>query len=149
MHPPWVYTCSPFWRNKHLSVSWRSHHLQWFYIPTQNRISHCFHCFPIFCHKEMGLKGMILVFWMLDFKPMFSLSSFIFIKSLLNYSLLSAINVVSSSYLSLLIFLPEILISAYTSSSPAFHMMCSAYKFKLVLEKAQEPEIELPTSAGS
>ena len=40
----------------------------------------------------------------------------------------SAIRVMSSAYLRLLIFLPAILISAYASSSPAFHMMYSAYK---------------------
>ena len=40
----------------------------------------------------------------------------------------SAIRVVSSAYLRLLILLPAILIPAYTSSSPAFLMMYSAYK---------------------
>ena len=40
----------------------------------------------------------------------------------------SAIRVVSSAYLRLLIFLPAILISACASSSPAFLMMYSAYK---------------------
>ena len=43
-------------------------------------------------------------------------------------SSLSAIRVVSSAYLRLLIFLPAILIPAYASSSPAFPMMGSAYK---------------------
>ena len=71
---------------------------------------------------------MILVFWMLTFKPTFSLSSFNIIKRLFNSSLLSAIRVVSSAYLRLLIFLPEILIPACALSSPAFHMMYSAYK---------------------
>ena len=42
---------------------------------------------------------------------------------------LSAIRVVSSAYLKLLIFLPAILILACASSSPAFLMMYSAYKF--------------------
>jgi len=36
--------------------------------------------------------------------------------------------VVSSEYLRLLIFLPEILIPAGASSSPAFRLMYSAYK---------------------
>ena len=31
------------------------------------------------CHEVMGLDAMILVFWMLSFKPVFSLSSFILI----------------------------------------------------------------------
>src|SRR5574342_421850 len=65
---------------------------------------------------------------MLSFKPTFSLSSFTFIKRLLSSSSLSAIRVVSSAYLRLLIFLPAILIPACASSSAAFHMMYSAYK---------------------
>ena len=66
--------------------------------------------------------------WFLNvFKPTFSLSSFTFIKRFFSSSL-SAIKVVSSAYLRLLIFLPEILIPAYASSSLAFQMMYSAYK---------------------
>ena len=75
----------------------------------------------------MGPDAMILVFWMLSFKPTFSLSSFTFIKRLFT-SALSAISVVSSAYLRLLIFHPAILIPACASSSPAFLMMYSAYK---------------------
>ena len=78
----------------------------------------------------MGPDAMIFVFWMLSFKLTFSLSSFTFIKRLLSSSSLSAIRMVSSAYLRLLIFLPAILISARTSSSPAFHMMYSACKLK-------------------
>ena len=33
---------------------------------------------PSICHEVMGLDAMILVFWMLSFKPTFSLSSFTF-----------------------------------------------------------------------
>ena len=57
-----------------------------------------------------------------------SLSSFTFIKRLFNSSSFSVIRVVSSAYLRLLIFLPAIVIPAYSSSSPAFLMMYSAYK---------------------
>ena len=53
---------------------------------------------------------------MLSFKPVFSLSSFTFIKRLVSSSLLSAIKVVSSAYLRLLIFLLGILIPACASS---------------------------------
>ena len=52
------------------------------------------------CHEVMGWDAMILVFWMLSFKPTFSPSSFTFIKRLFS-SLLSAIRVVSSVYLRL------------------------------------------------
>ena len=76
----------------------------------------------------MGPYAMNLVFWMLSFKPIISLSSFTFIKNLFSSSSLSAIKVVLSAYLRFLIFLPAILIPAYASSSLAFHMLYSAYK---------------------
>jgi len=60
--------------------------------------------------------------------PTLSLSFFTFIKRLFHSSSLSAIRVVSSAYLRLLIFLPAILIPACASSSPVFLMMYSAYK---------------------
>ena len=64
----------------------------------------------------------------LNVEPTFSLSSFTLIKRLFSVSSLSAIRVVSSAYLRLLVLLPAILIPACDSSSPAFHMMYSAYK---------------------
>ena len=50
---------------------------------------------PSICHEVMGPDAMILVSWMLSFKPAFSLSSFIFIKRLFSSSLLSVIGLVS------------------------------------------------------
>ena len=76
----------------------------------------------------MGPDAMILVFWMFSFKPSFWLSSFTFNKRLLISYSLSAIRVVSSAYLRLLIFFLAILILVCASSSLAFHMMYSAYK---------------------
>ena len=75
---------------------------------------------PSICHEVMGPDAMILVFWMLNFKSTFSLSSFTFIKRLFSSSL-SAIMVVSSAYLRLLTFLPTILIPACASSRPVSH----------------------------
>ena len=79
---------------------------------------------------------------MLSFKPAFSRSSFTIIKRLFSSSSLSAIRVVSSAYLRLLIFLLAILISACASSSPAFclinqvfcrmHLSCSSSALFLV-----------------
>ena len=92
----------------------------------QNKVCLCFHCFPIYLLWS-DADAMILVFWMLSFKPTFSLSSFTFIKRLFSSSL-SAIRLVSSAYLRLLIFLLAILIPACASSSPAFLVMYSAYK---------------------
>ena len=73
---------------------------------------------------------------MLSFKPTFSLSSFSFIKRLFSSSL-SAIRVVSSAYLRLLIFLLAILIPACASPSPVFLMMYSAYNLNKQGENIQ------------
>ena len=67
---------------------------------------------PSICHEVVGPDAMIFVFWMLRFKPAFSLSSFTFIKRLFSSSLLSAISVVSSAYLSFI--LPLIYIRVHT-----------------------------------
>ena len=83
---------------------------------------------PSICHEVMGLDAMILVFWIVNFNPAFSLSSFTFIKRLFSSFSLSAIRVVSSAYLRWLIFLQAILSPACVSSSPVFLMMYSAYK---------------------
>ena len=71
----------------------------------ENKACQCFHVSPSICHAVIGLDALILVFWMLSFKPAFSLSSFTFITRLFSASLLSAISVVSSAYLRLLILL--------------------------------------------
>ena len=68
---------------------------------------------------------------MLSFKPTFSLSSFTFIKRLFSSSSLSAIRVVSSTYLRLLIFLPAILI-------PAVLLPVQIANIHWIIEKARE-----------
>ena len=82
---------------------------------------------PSICCEVMGPDTVILAFSVLSFKPSFSLSSFTF-RGFFSSSLLSAVRVVSSAYLRLLIFVPAILILAYASFSPVFLMMYSAYK---------------------
>ena len=93
-----------------------------------NKVCHYFHCFPIYLPWCDGTRCYDLSFWMLSFKPTFSFSSFTFIKRLFSSSSLFAIRVSSSAYLRLFIFLLTILIPACGSSSPAFHMIYSAYK---------------------
>ena len=83
---------------------------------------------PSISHQVMGPDAMILVFWRLSFKPTFSLSSFTFLKRLFSSSSLSAIRVVSSAYLRLLIFLPAILIPACASSSPKWSIVFNKKK---------------------
>ena len=72
---------------------------------------------PSICHEVMKPDATILVSWMLNLQPAFSLFSFTCIKRLFSSSLLSSIRVVSSVYLRLLIFLLSILIPACASSS--------------------------------
>ena len=48
---------------------------------------------PSICYEVMGPDATIFIFWMLSFKPTFSLSSFTFIKNLFSSSSLSAIRV--------------------------------------------------------
>ena len=53
-------------KSKHLVILW----LQSLYtmVLAHNKIvSHCFHCFPIYCHEVMGPHAMILVFLNIDF----------------------------------------------------------------------------------
>ena len=93
----------------------------------EKEICYCFLLFHFYLPWVMGLDAIVLVFLILSFKPAFSLSSFTLIKRLFSSSLLSAIKVVSSTYLRLLMFLLAILSPARYSSSLAFIMMCSVY----------------------
>ena len=93
----------------------------------QNKVSHCFHCFPIYLPWSDGTGCHDLGFLNLSFKPAFSLSSFTFIKRLFSSSSLSAIRVVSSAYLRLLIFLLAILIPALLHPAWHFATMYPAY----------------------
>ena len=70
--------------------------------------------------------------WVLS--QLFPVSSFTFIKRLFSSFSLSAVSVVSSAYLKLLIFLMAVLIPACDSSNPAFHMMYSAYRASQVAQ---------------
>ena len=101
----------------------------------ENKICHCFS--PSICHEVIEPDAMILVFWMLSFKPAFSLSSFTFIKRLFSSSSLSAIKVVSSEYLRLLILCLSILIPICASPSSAFHRMYSECKLNKQGDKIQ------------
>ena len=82
---------------------------------------------------------------MLSFKPGFSLFSFTLIKRFFCSSSLSAIRMVSSAYLRLLIFLLAILNATCDSSSPAFHMIQETWVWSLgqvdPLEKATHSSI--------
>ena len=101
-------------------------------------------------HEVMGPDAMVFVFWMLSFKPTFSLSSFTFIKRLFSSSSLSAIRVVSSAYLRLLIFLSAIpkphnmLVSSKTAKSFPGHIefrWSSHHKIKLTVTQMAQANL--------
>ena len=115
-------------RRKHLLISWLQSPSTVILEPKKIKSVTVSIVSPSICHEVMGPDSMILVFWMLSFKPAFSLSSFTFIKRLFSSSSLSAIRMVSFTHLWLLILLPAILIPVCASPSPTFHMMYSAYK---------------------
>ena len=89
-------------RSQRLLISWLQSPSVVILDP-KNKVSHCF---PIYLPWSDGTGRHDLHFLMLSFKLAFSLSSFTFIKKLFSSSSLSAIQVVSSAYLRLLIFLP-------------------------------------------
>ena len=117
-------------KNKHLFISWLQAPSAVILEPKEIKSVTVSTVSPSICHEVMGPDAMIFIFWILSFKPAFSLSSLI--KRLFSPSSLSAIRVASSAYLRVLIFLPAILIPAcasYTWWEPYFG------KFKTFIRK--------------
>ena len=111
-------------RSNHLLISWLQSPSTKTLEPKMKSVSTSTFPPPSICHEVMGPDAIILVF----FNISLSLTSFTLIKRLLSSSLFSAISVVSSAYLRLLMFLLPIVIPACNSSSPAFLMMYSVYR---------------------
>ena len=76
-------------RSKRLLISWLQSFAEYL-EPNKVKSFKVSTVSPFIYHRVMGLDAMILVFWLLIFKPTFSLSSFTFIKRLFSSSLLSA-----------------------------------------------------------
>ena len=106
----------------------------------ENKVCHCFHCFPIYLTWSDGTGCHDLSFLNVESTFLNEFSEFSEWKSQLFHSPLSLsskgslillcflIRVVSSVYLRLLIFLSAVLISACASSNPVFLMRYSASK---------------------
>ena len=78
-------------RSKCLLISWLQSPSTVILEPPKMKSATLSTVYPSICHETMGPDAMILVFWMLSFKPIFSLSSFTFIKKLFSSSSLSVI----------------------------------------------------------
>ena len=87
--------------------------------PKKINVCHCSHCFPVCLPwSDWTWCSVLRFFPVLSFRTAISLSSFTFIKRLLNSSL-CAVMLMSSTYVRLLMFLPAILIPTCASSSLA------------------------------
>ena len=124
------YVCYSFPSKEHASfkISWLHSQSAVVFEPKKIKSVTASNFSPSICHEVMVPDTMILGFWILSFKPAFSLSYFTLSKRLFCSSSLSANRVVLTEYLSLLIFLLAILIPACDSSCSAFSMMHTAYK---------------------
>ena len=111
----------------------------------ENKICHCFNYLPIYLSRSDETRCHDLSFLNIEFQASFSISSFHPLQEAL-FSSLSAIRVVSSACLRLLIFLLAILIPAWASSSPAFHMMYFAYKLNKQGDNIQPWHTPFPIS---
>ena len=90
----------------------------------EEKICHYFHLIPFYLPWSNGAGSNGSSFFLIfSFKPALTLSSFTLIKRLFSSSSLSAVRVVSSTYVRFLICLLPILIPAWNSSSLAFLMM--------------------------
>ena len=69
-------------RSKHILISWQQSPSEVILEPKKRKFVTVSIVSPSICHEVMGPDAMILVFWMLSFKPAFLLSSFTFIKRL-------------------------------------------------------------------
>ena len=81
-------------RSKHLLISWLQSPSTVILEPPKIKCDTVSTVSPSISHEVMGQDAMILVFWMLSFKPTFSLSSFTFIKRLFSSSSFSAKRVI-------------------------------------------------------
>ena len=68
-------------RSKHLLISWLQTPSAVILEPPKIKPVTVSTVSPSICHEVVGPDAMILVFWMLSFKPTFSLSSFTFIEA--------------------------------------------------------------------
>ena len=130
-------------RSKRLLISWLQSPSTVILEPKKIKSVTASMSYPSICHEVMGQDAMIFIFWILTFKPAFSLSSFTLIKRLFSSYSLSAIRVVSSAYLWLLTVLLTVLIPACTSSGLALHISHLAWQRRLrICLQCRRPELD-------
>ena len=116
----------------------------------ENKVCHCFHCFPIYLPWSDGTGCHDLSFLNVEFQPNFFTLLLHFYQEVLQFLFAFCHNGgLSSVYLRLLIFLPAILVLACASSSPAFCMMYSAFKLNKQGDNVQPWYIPFPVGNQS
>ena len=118
-------------RSKHLLISWLQSPSAVILEPKKRKSVTTSTFPPSICHEVMEPDAMILLFWMLSFKPGFLLASFTFIKRLFSSSSLSAIRVTYAYVICIskvTDISPNNLDLACNSSSTVFHIINSVYK---------------------
>ena len=109
-------------RSNHLLISWLQSPSAVILEPPKIKSLTVSTVFPSTCYEVMGPDAMSLVFWMLSFKPTFSLSSFTLIKRLFSSFSLSATRVMSYVYLRLSILFLAILIPVLLHQPSILHI---------------------------
>ena len=135
-------------RNKCLLISWLQSPSVVILQPPKIKSATVSTVSPSICLEVMGPDAMILVFWMLNFKPTFWLSSFTFIKRLFSSSL-SVIRVVSSAYLQLLIFLPAVMVHWRREWQATSYTCLENPMNSMKRQKDRTLKDELPKSVGA
>ena len=110
----------------------------------ESNICHCFYFFPFYLPWSDGTRCHGLRFLNVEFQGSFFTPLSHSSKSPFSSSSFSPIIVVSSAYLRFLIFLPAILIPACDSSSPAFHILYSAYELNKQADNIQPRKTPFP-----
>ena len=145
-----VTDCLP--KCKHLLMSWLQSLspviLEFTPPQKKNKICDCFHFFPFYLPWSDGIRCHDLSFLNVEFQSGCSPLFFHPHQEFFSSSSLSAIRVVSSTHLRLLIFLPEILIPDFDSSSLEFRMMNSAYRLQYTALSHSFPNFE-PVSCST
>ena len=103
----------------------------------ENKICHCFHFFLFYLPWSDGTRCHDLSFLNVDFQTSFLTLLFHPHQEAFSSSSLTAIRVISSAYLRLLLFLPAILNPTCDSSSLVFCMKYSAYKLNMQGDNTQ------------
>ena len=109
-------------RSKRLLISWLQSPFAVILEPRKIKSATVSTVSPSICHDVMGPDAMIFLFWMLSFKPTFSLSSFTFIKRLFSSSSVSAIRVALEGYNAIFDLGTLIHISLFPLKSPKKYM---------------------------